>query len=85
MTDRERLGTPIRRKHGPTTTRDHETFDVDVVRRARNGDHAAFTRLVRQHDARMRGLAFSMLGGDAHAMDDVLQDAYLKAYRALPD
>lgn len=69
----------------PTRTNDHETLDVDVARRARAGDHAAFTRVVRQHDPHLRGLAFSLLAGDAHAMDDVLQDAYLKAYRALPD
>jgi RNA polymerase sigma-70 factor, ECF subfamily len=54
------------------------------VHRARAGDHGAFTRLLREHDPQLRGLAYTMLAGDAHAMDDVLQSAYLQAYRALP-
>lgn len=46
-------------------------------------DRAAFADLLRQHDAHMRGLAFKLLGGDRDRMDDVLQEAYLKAFRAL--
>jgi RNA polymerase sigma-70 factor (ECF subfamily) len=42
----------------------------------------AFTSLVRRHDHAMRGLAYRLLGGDRHRMDDVLQDAYLNAFRA---
>jgi RNA polymerase sigma-70 factor, ECF subfamily len=45
------------------------------------GDREVFTALVRAHDHRMRMLAYRLLE-DAHAMDDVLQEAYLKAYRA---
>jgi RNA polymerase sigma-70 factor (ECF subfamily) len=56
----------------------------DLVARAAAGDRDAFTALVRRHDARLRALAYQLLGGDRHAMDDVLQDAYLRAYRALP-
>ena len=33
--------------------------------------------------ARMRGLAYKLMA-DRHRMDDALQEAYLKAYRALP-
>jgi RNA polymerase sigma-70 factor (ECF subfamily) len=56
--------------------------DVDLVERARAGDRSAFEELVRRHDDRMRGLAYRLLA-DRHAMDDALQEAYLKAYRAL--
>lgn len=56
---------------------------ADVVERARQGDHAAFTTLVRHYDERLRALAFRLLG-DRSAMDDALQEAYVKAYRALP-
>lgn len=60
-------------------------IDVDqrVVARARQGDHGAFRELVGHYDAGLRALAYRLLG-DRHRMDDVLQDAYLKAYRALP-
>ena len=50
---------------------------------ARAGDGAAFTELLRRHDPRLRGLAFKLLGGRREAMDDVLQDAYLQAFRSL--
>ena len=40
-----------------------------------------FGELVREHDRSLRALAFRMLG-DAHQMDDALQDAYTKAFRA---
>ena len=43
----------------------------------------AFTELVRRYDDRLRALAFSLLR-DRNRMDDVLQDAYVKAFRAMP-
>lgn len=45
-------------------------------------DAGQFEQLLRAHDQRLRGLAFRMLG-DRAAMDDVLQEAYLKAWRGL--
>ena len=57
---------------------------ADLVRLAQTGDHRAFTRLLRESDERMRRLAFRLLGSSA-AMDDALQDAYLKAYRKVGD
>jgi RNA polymerase sigma-70 factor, ECF subfamily len=54
-----------------------------VLARARAGDQRAFTDLVRHYDHRLRALAFRLLG-DRSAMDDALQDAYVKAFRALP-
>jgi RNA polymerase sigma-70 factor (ECF subfamily) len=56
--------------------------EVDLVTRSRAGDHRAFTLLLGWHDDRMRALAYRMLGSQA-AMDDALQDAYLKAFRSL--
>jgi RNA polymerase sigma-70 factor, ECF subfamily len=55
----------------------------DVLRRAKAGDAAAFTAVVRHYDHRLRALAFRLLG-DRAAMDDALQEAYVKAFRALP-
>ncbi len=56
--------------------------DEDLVDRARAGDRLAFGHLVRRNDDAMRRLAFRLLGS-ATAMDDALQDAYLKAFRHL--
>lgn len=57
--------------------------DAELVELARAGDALAFEELVRRYDGRMRGLAFR-LTADRHTMDDVLQEAYLKAFRAMP-
>lgn len=64
---------PPRRRAG----RDEQLLDA-----ARRGDQRAFAELVRRHDDQMRALAWSILR-DRSAMDDALQDAYLKAYRDL--
>lgn len=42
-----------------------------------------FIHIVRVNDRRLRALAFRLLG-DQDRMDDALQDAYLKAFRAFP-
>lgn len=57
--------------------------DHDLVRAARSGDPVAFGQLVRRHDPMLRALAYRLLGS-RDAMDDALQDAYLKAHRGLP-
>jgi RNA polymerase sigma-70 factor (ECF subfamily) len=43
----------------------------------------AFWPLVQQYDRGLRALAYRLVG-DRDLMDDVLQEAYLKAFRALP-
>ena len=55
-----------------------ESFSL--VAEAQAGDAAALTLLLQRNDDRMRGLAYKLLD-DAHATDDVLQDAYIKAYQ----
>lgn len=42
-----------------------------------------FENMLERHENRLRRLAFGMLG-DAHRVDDVLQDALLRAYLKLP-
>jgi len=42
-----------------------------------------FENLLDRHEPRLRRVAYGMLG-DASRVDDVLQDAFLKAYRKLP-
>ena len=42
-----------------------------------------FENLLDRHEARLRRVAFGMLG-DPHRVDDVLQEAFIKAYCKLP-
>lgn len=55
--------------------------DEGVVERARLGDPEAFEAMIRAHDRGFRVLA-ARLVGDVRT-DDVLQEAYLKAFRAI--
>jgi RNA polymerase sigma-70 factor (ECF subfamily) len=70
----------VRRRSGPSAG---DEID-DLVRLAAQGDGPAFSALIQRHDRQLRALSYHVLG-DREAMDDVLQDAYLKAFRALPE
>jgi RNA polymerase sigma-70 factor, ECF subfamily len=54
-----------------------------VLERAKRGDETAMMALVRHYDGGLRALAYRLLG-DRERMDDALQEAYVKAFRALP-
>jgi RNA polymerase sigma-70 factor (ECF subfamily) len=56
---------------------------IDLVQRAKQGDHEAFASLVRPHLSRLHGLA-GLLLRDASRAEDALQEALLKAWRDLP-
>jgi RNA polymerase sigma-70 factor (ECF subfamily) len=58
-------------------------IDPAVLARARRGDQRAFALVVRHYDAGLRALAYRILG-DRDRMDDALQEAYVRAFRALP-
>ena len=55
---------------------------TEVLERARLGDPAAFRVLVGHYDRGLRALAWRLLH-DRARMNDVLQNAYVKAYRGL--
>lgn len=59
------------------------SLDLELVDAASNGDPAAFREIVLLFDSGLRSLAFRLMR-DRDLMDDVLQEAYLKAFRALP-
>jgi RNA polymerase sigma-70 factor (ECF subfamily) len=61
-----------------------EKVAAAVLERARGGDERAFETLVRHYDPGLRALAFRLLG-DRERMDDALQEAYVKAFRALSE
>ncbi len=56
--------------------------DRELVDRAREGDAAAFGELVRRHQQRIHRLAIHMLR-DRAAAEDVMQETFVRAYRAL--
>lgn len=58
--------------------------DRVLVAQSVQGDSAAFTQLLRRHDDKMRGVVWR-LAQSRSEMDDILQDAYLKAWRGLAD
>jgi RNA polymerase sigma-70 factor (ECF subfamily) len=58
-----------------------ETLDDDAVTRAAAGDIDAFTGLVERHRAVALRVAYGIAGDDA---EDVVQEACVKAFRALP-
>jgi len=58
-------------------------IDPAVLARARRRDQRAFALLVRHYDDGLRALAYRLLG-DRDRMDDALQEAYVRAFRALP-
>ena len=57
--------------------------DGELVRRAQDGDEAAFSMLVREHGESVYRTALSMVS-DPDVAEDVAQETFLKAYRALP-
>jgi RNA polymerase sigma-70 factor (ECF subfamily) len=56
--------------------------DADLVRRARDGDPAAFEALVDRHYGDCLRYAFRMLGDRADA-EEAVQDTFVRAYRSL--
>jgi RNA polymerase sigma-70 factor (ECF subfamily) len=59
-----------------------EAVDAADVDRARAGDEEAFRALVERHSRALFRLAFRMTGNE-HDAEDVVQEAFLKAYRRL--
>lgn len=56
--------------------------DAKLAERAREGDTAAYERLVRMHQAVAFRAAY-LVTGDAQEAEDATQEAFVKAYRAL--
>lgn len=57
--------------------------DRELVERARGGERAAFDLLVARYQRRLLRLVLRLLRDQAEA-EDVVQETFLKAYRALP-
>lgn len=59
-----------------------EATDDEVVERVRGGDEEAFRLLVERHSRSLYRAAWRITGNSADA-DDVVQETFLRAYRAL--
>ncbi|MBW8878706.1 MAG: sigma-70 family RNA polymerase sigma factor [Acidobacteria bacterium] len=59
-----------------------ERTEISVVRLARAGDAEAFRELVESHSSKLFRLAWRITGDEATA-EDVVQEAFLRAYRSL--
>ncbi len=57
-------------------------MDADLVRRAREGDHTAWSALIQQHQEALFRLAYLLLG-DADEAEDVTQETFIRAFRML--
>lgn len=69
-------------KHVEPTTAHGLAAEPDAIARAQNGDHAAFGSLVEQYQEVAFRAAY-LIVRDAAAAEDVAQDAFIRAYRAL--
>ena len=59
-------------------------IDQALVERAQKGEHKAFELLVSKYQRRLTRL-LSRFIKDEHEVNDVAQEALIKAYRALPN
>lgn len=57
--------------------------DCDLVDLAREGDRHAYEKLYRRHRDRIYGLLWRLCGGDAALAEDLLQDAFVRAWQKL--
>ena len=57
--------------------------DVQLIYKVLSGDDEAFTALVRKHQKSAHALAWRRLG-DFHFAEEIVQDAFLRAYKGLP-
>jgi RNA polymerase sigma-70 factor, ECF subfamily len=61
---------------------DVRSADLELAKRCRDGDGAAFEELYRQHAGRLFNLAWRM-AGSTDAAEDLLQEIFLAAHRKL--
>jgi RNA polymerase sigma-70 factor, ECF subfamily len=66
----------------PSATNPPAFEEADLVDRARAGDQQAFSKLVTQYERKIYRLALNITRNEEDA-EDVLQDAFLKAYEHL--
>ncbi|AWF80875.1 RNA polymerase subunit sigma-24 [Microbulbifer sp. A4B17] len=59
--------------------------DEELIRRAvKDGDQRAYAQLVRRYQSQLRYSLRQLCDGDQGLADDMAQEAFIKAYKALP-
>jgi RNA polymerase sigma-70 factor (ECF subfamily) len=58
--------------------------DAQRIERARMGDAAAFEALLRRYERPLYGFIYRLMGNNADDAADLLQETFIKVYRALP-
>ena len=64
-------------------TVDREWSDDEIIARVKAGDESAFDLVIDRYGGRLYQTACAILGNH-HDAEEVVQDALVKAYRALP-
>lgn len=59
-------------------------LDLDLIRMALAGEMGAFRQIIQRHNRRLYRVARAIIGDDAE-VEDILQDAYVSAFRHLRD
>jgi RNA polymerase sigma-70 factor (ECF subfamily) len=62
----------------------HSDEDQSLVRAAGSGDARAFETLYRKHSRRIYAVVWRLAGGNAARAEDLVQEAFLRAWQALP-
>jgi RNA polymerase sigma factor (sigma-70 family) len=63
---------------------DSREDDFVLVRAASGGDQKAFEKLYRKHSKRLMSVVWRLCGGSQSRAEDCLQEAFVKAWQALP-
>ena len=83
LSDRYRGSTWIRKRRAGTASMSDREVDQQLVERAQRGDKHAFELLVSKYQRKLARL-LSRFIRDSTEVEDVTQEAFIKAYRALP-
>jgi len=67
----------------PTTGQRASLEDYDLILMAIQGDQDAFSQLIRRYNQQIFNMLYALVG-DWDEADDLAQETFLKAYRALP-
>lgn len=76
------ISVPIDRPSPGATSTDRD--DATLARAAAAGERAAYEVIYRRHSPRLYALVWRLCGGNAARADDVLQETFIAAWKALP-